>query len=170
MAEVAVSVNEPGARFQSTRIMSASRLASRAPAPLIHFTTRAGAAGIEASGQLLGRTGIFALPIQALGRSKLAHAVLTGIGPSKLASVVRIPARAAPAFHRVVPIGLYSALKASAGVRFAAPGVINMATGTFTQTGSILRPLAAIYATDVLSWGMVGAGLALAPTAEDGQE
>jgi hypothetical protein len=45
-----------------------------------------------------------------------------------------------------------------------------MATGAFTQTGSMLRPLAAIYGTDLVSWGIVGAGVAWAPGAENGQE
>ncbi|WP_437316416.1 hypothetical protein [Sorangium sp. So ce385] len=49
---------------------------------------------------------------------------------------------------RPVPVGVDVAV----GV-VAAPGVISMTTGAFTQTGSILVPYAAVYGPDLLIYG-----------------
>ena len=64
---------------------------------------------------------------------------------------MQIPTAATAAFHAVVPIG------GIGGIRFTAPGTISLATGTFTQTGSILVPYAAIYGIDALLYGAAGA-------------
>jgi len=122
---------------------------------LIHSTDAAGSAGIfRSSGQIAGRGGIFALPASKAGRGTVAHPVLTGISPSRTTHIVQIPTPATAAFRGVVPIGPYSALKALGGVRFSAPGTVNLATGAFTQTGSMLVPYASIYGVDAFIYGL----------------
>lgn len=66
-----------------------------------------------------------------------------------------VPGAAAGAFQKVVPIGPYSLLKSVGGVNFTAPGVIDMASGAFTQTGSVLLPYAAVYGPDVGIYAML---------------
>jgi RHS repeat-associated protein len=155
----------------STVPLLAAGGASEAGPELIHFTNAAGETGITASDQLIGQNGIFALPGTAAQRSTAMHYVLTGLPPAKTTNVVQIPAGAAPAFQRVIPIGPYSALKAAGGVRFTAPGVIDMTTGEFTQTGSILRPYTLVYGTDIVVYGSsaaaIGAVDALSNTEDD---
>jgi hypothetical protein len=131
----------------------AAKAAAGGEGGLIHFTSEAGEAGIKSSAELIGKKGIFALPESAASRSPVTHAMLTGLSPAKTAKVVQIPSSAVGSFQRVVPIGIYSAMKAIGGVRFTAPGIINISTGAFTQTGSILVPYAAVYGPDLLIYG-----------------
>lgn len=120
---------------------------------LLHFTTAEGGEGIAASGQLIGKSGIFALPGDAAARSPLAQVLLTGIPASKTAVSVVIPRAATGVFRRVIPVGPYTFLKALGGVRFAAPGIIDMSTGAFVQTGSVLVPYAAVYGPELVIYG-----------------
>jgi len=91
---------------------------------LLHFTSTGGAAAIRASGQIVGRGGIFALPVGAASRGPVAHAALTGLSPAKTAQSIKIAGAGRRAFHRVIPAGPYSLLKALGGVRFSAPGTM----------------------------------------------
>ncbi len=139
----------------------ARKLAAKAVAGgeggLVHFTSEAGEAGIKSSGELIGKHGVFALPESAASRSPITHAMLTGLSPAKTARIVQIPGPAVGSFQRVIPIGIYSAMKIAGGVRFTAPGIISMSTGAFTQTGSILVPYAAVYGPDLLIYGAAAA-------------
>ncbi|MGK3988335.1 RHS repeat-associated core domain-containing protein [Sorangium sp. So ce136] len=139
----------------------ARKLATKAAAGgeggLVHFTSEAGEAGIKSSGELIGKHGVFALPESAASRSPITHAMLTGLSPAKTARIVQIPGPAVGSFQRVIPIGIYSAMKAAGGVRFTAPGTINMFTGAFKQTGSVLVPYAAVYGPDLLIYGAAAA-------------
>jgi hypothetical protein len=104
---------------------------------------------------LTGATGTvrFAYDIAGQSRGALGHALLTGLSPNATTNLVGIPGAAVSAFRNVIPIGPYSALKAVGHVHFSAPGIINLATGAFTQTGSFLLPHAAVYGPDVLIYG-----------------
>ena len=85
----------------------------------------------------------------------------TGVMPANTIGNVEIPTLALGNFHRVFPIGLYSLWKAGGGVRFAAPGALNIATGSLQRTGSILRPAALIYGPDVLTYSFAALQLHL---------
>ncbi|WCQ97099.1 MULTISPECIES: hypothetical protein [Sorangium] len=113
----------------------------------------AGEAGIKSSGELIGKHGAFALPESAASRSRVAHALITGLSPENPARFVRVPG----SFQRLFSIGIYSVMKSAGGVRFTAPGVITMTTGAFTQTGLILVPYAAVYGPDLLIYGAAAA-------------
>ena len=65
---------------------------------LIHLTNDAGMAGIGASGQIIGRQGIFAVPASVADESGLWKALRTGIWPSNTANAIPIPEAAAVLF------------------------------------------------------------------------
>jgi RHS repeat-associated protein len=132
--------------------------------PLIHFTTQAGKAGIEASGQLVGRHGIFAVPQGAAAESLAWQVARTGLRPSGLTNYVRIPEAATQLFSRPLPLGPYSLFRYLGGVRFAAPGSINMATGAFAPAAAWVGPKVLIYTPDVIFYAFAGSAYAYART------
>jgi hypothetical protein len=100
---------------------------------LIHLTNAEGEAGVLSSGKLIGKHGIFAIPESAAGQGTLMRVARTGLTPGKTTTFVRIPGAANGQFQRPVPIGLYSMWKYLGGVRYAAAGSINMATGAISR-------------------------------------
>jgi hypothetical protein len=120
------------------------------PPRLIHLTDAAGKAGIERSGQIIGRQAIFAVP-EAVGTESTAMKVLrTGVPPSKTANAVPIPDAATGLFSRPVPIGPYSAWKYFGETYYAPGGAINTATGAFTRGSSLIGPRLLMYGPDGL--------------------
>jgi hypothetical protein len=131
--------------------------------PLTHLTSPEGKAGIEGSGQLVGKKGIFAVPAPVADESTLAKVVRTGLTPDKTTDSVPVPGAATGLFEQPTPIGPYSLLKRLGGVRFAPPGSIDVTTGAFTPSGALVGPAALIYGPDFLAYGaLVGIGHVLA--------
>src|SRR5690606_3812381 len=116
--------------------MSLTKSTSR----LVHFTSEASYSEIMKSGQLIGNKGIFAAPEWVGGLSTKWRALLTGLPPWKLAKIVQIPEESLGLFRRPLPIGPYSAIKYFSGVRYAPSGVLNLGTGAFTPTFSVIGP------------------------------
>lgn len=145
---------DPVAGFVLEMPIAFASAAAEGAGGLIHFTSSANAVKIGESGLLLGRSsGVFALRESAAGRGWFRHAALTGIAGKSTQTFVSVPEAAAGAFQQVLPVGPYTALKWMGGVRFTAPGVIDMSTGAFTQTGSILVPYAWTYGIDAAIYG-----------------
>jgi hypothetical protein len=125
---------------------------------LVHLTNAAGRVGIETSGQIVGRHGIFAVP-EAVAQESTAMKVLrTGLPPSRTAQAVPIPEAATQFFRRPVPIGLYSAWKYLGGTYYAAPGTINTATGAFTSGSWLIGPRLLIYGPDGAIYVVIAIG------------
>ena len=120
---------------------------------LIHLTDAAGEAGIGASNSLRGTHGIFAVPSNVTVESTAMKVGRTGLTPDKTTNFVNIPEAANSLFTRPVPIGPYSAWKYFGGVRYAPAGSINMSTGTFSASGSLIGPRTLIYGPDALFYG-----------------
>jgi len=122
---------------------------------LSHLTNDAGKQGIEASGVVRGRSGIFALDDDVANNAgRVERFLRTGIDPDKTANVVQLPENATSIFRPVRPIGPYSTIKWLGGTRYAPPGEINMTTGEFTPTpGAGWKPIAALYGPDALIYG-----------------
>ena len=149
---VLFAVAAPVGRFALTRLTE--RYVSR---ELVHFTSNEGAAGIASSGRITGKSGIFAVPESAAAQGSFMRMARTGLSPSSTTNLVSIPEAATGLFSRVVPIGPYSALRAIGGVRFTAPGALNIGTGIFTAGGSRVLPYALIYGPDVAIYGLSAA-------------
>lgn len=124
---------------------------------LVHFTDDVGAAGIRQSEQLIGKTGIFALPAQYADEGVGAVVARTGLTPGKATNYVELPSAAESLFTRPTPIGPYSAWKYFGGVQYAPPGTIDMATGAFTPMRSLIGPRTLIYGPDALFYAGAGA-------------
>ena len=124
---------------------------------LVHLTDEAGRQGIRETGKIIGKHGIFAVPEGVSAEATGLKVLRTGLGPGRTAAAVSIPKAATPLFSRPVPIGPYSAWKFFGGVRYAAPGVIDTATGAFSPTFSLVRPELLIYGPDALFWTGIGA-------------
>jgi hypothetical protein len=134
----------------------ATKLKATAKSPknsLIHLTDEAGEAGINSTGMLDGKHGIFAVPESVAGESTGLKVLTTGLTPEKTSKFVSIPESATGLFSRPTPVGPYSAWKHLGGVRYAPAGSLNMATGELIQGGSLLGPRSLIYGPDVLFWG-----------------
>jgi RHS repeat-associated protein len=138
----------------------ASALAARAGAGggggLLHLTSSGGRAGIGATGQIIGKHGIFALPESVAAQGAVLRMIRSGLPLSRVAQSVRIPQAANCLFRRPMPIGPYSLWKYVAGVRFAPPGSINVVTGAFTPVSSLVGPSALIYRTDGAIYAVSG--------------
>lgn len=80
----------------------------------------------------------------------------TGLTPGKTTHFVPVPQSATGLFQRPIPIGPYSAWKYAGGVHFAPPGSINMTSGAFTGSTSLIGPRVLIYGPDVLFYGGIG--------------
>ncbi|MBU6410519.1 MAG: hypothetical protein KGR98_09040 [Verrucomicrobia bacterium] len=139
------------------------------PSGLVHLTDRAGAAGINQSGSIVGRRGIFAVPETVEAESTVAKVARTGLTPARTTEAVPIPSAANTLFQRPIPIGPYSGWKYLGGVRYAPPGAINTATGAFTPMSSVIGPGTLIYGPDVLFWGGVGTAAGLSIYSGGGQ-
>ncbi len=96
---------------------------------LVHLTSNAGKAGIEASGQIIGRHGIFAVPEAVANESTVLKVLRTGVSPSGTAHAIPVPDAATELFRRPIPIGPYSAWKYFGANYYAPPGAVNTATG-----------------------------------------
>jgi hypothetical protein len=120
---------------------------------LVHLTDEAGLAGINQSGSIVGRNGVFAVPDYVAGQSTAMKVARTGLTPSRTTQFAPVPQSAQALFQRPVPIGPYSAWKYFGGVRYAPPGSINMATGAFSPISSLIGPSTLIYGPDVLFYG-----------------
>ena len=120
---------------------------------LIHLTDASGEAGITASNSLRGRYGIFAVPSNVAGESTGLRVIRTGLSPAKTTNFVNIPETANKLFTRPVPVGPYSAWKYSGGVRYAPSGSINMCTGEFSSSSSLIGPRTLIYGPDLIFYG-----------------
>jgi RHS repeat-associated protein len=125
---------------------------------LVHLTDTAGKAGIDASGQIIGRQGIFAVPESVANESTFSKVLRTGLAPGRTTQAVPIPEAATELFKRPTPIGPYSAWKYFGGTYYAAPGAINTTTGAFTKGSSLIGPRLLIYGPD----GILYAGAATA--------
>ncbi len=130
---------------------------------LVHLTGEAEAALIGASGKLVGKRGIFAIPESVAEIAGTLERVLrTGLPREQTVKLIRIPEGATAAFERPLPLGPYSALRRLGGVRFARPGTILLegsaegAAGTFIPSSSLIGPRTLIYGPDVLIYGAVG--------------
>lgn len=124
---------------------------------LIHLTDAAGEAGIMTSNSLNGSRGIFAVPSYVANESTALKVARTGLMPAQTSNFVNVPQAATSLFQRPVPIGPYSAWKYFGGVRYAAPGSINMSTGAFTPGSSLIGPKTLIYGPDAILYGGGGA-------------
>jgi hypothetical protein len=125
---------------------------------LVHLTDAAGKAGIETSGHIVGRHGIFALPETVGNQSTILKVLRTGLPPSRTIHAIPIPEAAKDVFRCPVPIGPYSAWKYFSGNYYAPPGSISTATGAFTPGTSLIGPTELIYGPD----GAIYVGIATA--------
>ncbi|MBI2926645.1 MAG: RHS repeat-associated core domain-containing protein, partial [Verrucomicrobia bacterium] len=128
-------------------------VAAKGGPSLVHLTDNAGLAGINQSGAIVGKHGIFAVPRYVTAESTAMKVVRTGLSPLKTSEFVPIPQAAQGLFRQPMPIGPYSAWKYFGGVRYAPAGAISTATGAFTSAGSLLGPGTLIYGPDVLFYG-----------------
>jgi hypothetical protein len=114
------------------------------------------------SGELRGRTGIWALTADVLGQSTLRQSARASfLRPSRLESHVVIPPEAAHHFRRPLPIGPVSAYQYSTRTYIARPGTINLRTGDFTparRPRSLEGLLGIVYFVDAAAYGTVGLG------------
>jgi hypothetical protein len=114
------------------------------------------------TGQLIGRHGIFAVPESVAGQSTVVQVARTGLMPANTANAIPIPQSAASLFRQPIPIGPYSAIKYLGGVQYAPPGSINMATGAFTSSSTLVGPGTMIYGTDAVIYSVgIGTGISI---------
>ena len=139
------------------------------PSGLVHLTDQTGVAGINQSGSIVGKHGIFAVPETVGAEGTVARVARTGLMPAQTTQVVPIPSAANALFQRSIPIGPYSGWKYLGGVRYTPPGAINAATGAFTPMSSLVGPGSLIYGPDVLFWGGVGTATGLSIYSGGGQ-
>lgn len=136
------------------RILPAARPASETR--LVHLTSETGHTGINTTGQLNGRNGIFAVPETALGQPTAVRVLRTGVMPSTTTHGIPLPAAANAHFRQPIPIGPYSLIKRLGGVRFAPAGSIDIVTGAYKGTGSLVGPRTLIYGPDILNYTVAG--------------
>ncbi len=125
---------------------------------LVHLTDAVGEAGINSEKLLKGKHGIFAVPAKVASEGWKKKVGRTGLKRSKTEKVVEIPEATLSNFRRPIPIGLYSGWKYLGNVRYAPSGSINLKTGAFTRSASLLGPKTLIYGPDVFI-NSTGAGL-----------
>jgi Domain of unknown function (DUF4157) len=137
--------------------------------PLVHLTSEAGAAGIEAEGVLRGGQGIYGLPSSAAQQGRALRFLRSLIPGSRTARAVPVPGAAGPQFTRAVPVGPVSFYQWLAGVYRAPAGAISMGSGAFTAGGRVLGNLTGQfwpYGVDALIWLGAAAASPAAPGAE----
>jgi hypothetical protein len=101
---------------------------------LVHLTTEEAGAGIEASGgKLIGNN--YVGPLSNANSSGLGVTLRTGMSPGSYQVAVPIPAQAAGAFSKPIPIGPISLWQRMTGQQFTANGVLNLQTGQFSRLG-----------------------------------
>ena len=114
---------------------------------LVHYTSPKCCKMIKEERLLRGKGGIFTTTNESA--CSLEKVALLGIS-AKQSETIHIPSTAYKYFHEVHPIGLYSFSKYLGGTRYAAPGKLNLDTGVFSQTGSIIKPLIYLYSIDIV--------------------
>lgn len=115
---------------------------------LVHLTDDLGKAGILNSGQIVGARGIFAVPAAVADETALWKLLRTGLLPGRTANAIPIPEAAAGLFSRPVPLGPFSGWLYLGGTRYAPAGAINLATGAFSASPSLIGPATLIYGAD----------------------
>ncbi len=105
-------------------------LAKEGANEVVHLTTAAGKEGIEESGKVGGKWGVFALeadkvPSTALGKSAVS------LVPKKLDAEIKIGGEALEAFSKPPLYGPFSSWRYFAGVRSSPLGSVNLATNRF---------------------------------------
>ena len=131
--------------------------ATQAP-KLIHLTDDTGQLMIHITREIQGKSGIFALPANAASQSRIMRMLRSGISYERTGKFVPIPHAANPLFSRPIPIGPWSGLQYIRGVRIAPPGCINVGTGAFTPTKTLLGPRTLMYGTDAGIYTIGGGG------------
>lgn len=119
----------------------------------VHLTDEAGLAGINQSGCIVGRHGIFAVPTFVAAESTGWKIARTGLPPAKTTQFLPIPGGSQCLFQKPLPIGPYSAWKFFGGVHYAPPGAISTTSGAFTPGWSLMGPKTLIYGPDALFYG-----------------
>lgn len=128
---------------------------TRAGTRLIHLTSEEGYAGITSSGTLRGSQGIYAIPEHVARESTALRVARTLLRPSQTQQVVSIPQSAQSIFSRPLPVGPVSTYQRLMGVYRAPAGVIDLASGQFTASGSRLANITGQffpYGVDAMIW------------------
>lgn len=128
---------------------------ARAGTQLVHLTSEEGYAGITSSGTLRGSQGIYAVPAHVAQESTALRVARTLLRPGHTRQAIPIPQRALPVFSRPLPVGPVSAYQRLMGVYRAPAGVIDLASGQFTASGSRLANITGQffpYGADAMIW------------------
>lgn len=106
--------------------------------PLVHFTSREGAAGIASTQKVGGQWGIFGVPIEKAPGTSVGR-LLTTLVPRDTSQKVLIEApEAVAAFRAPIPVGPFSLARRLGGVRSSPLGSVDLAEGKFVE-GEIFR-------------------------------
>ncbi len=135
--------------------------------PLTHLTSDKGYGLIQASGEVRGKQGVFAIPSRFADESTAMKVARTGLEPHSTTNKIAIPEAANPLFVKAQPIGPYSALKWWGGVYYAPPGAVNITTGALTASGAAVGGDALIYGPDLLLLYTAAMGAHIAASKDD---